>query len=333
LGPELHQTGSTLGSSSDVAGERAGTVTAVSRSRPGIAHPIWLVALAVLALNDHVLKGAGLLPGWLTGKLSDFAGLIVAPVLLAAVTRARRPGARAAACALVAAGFAAIKLSPLAARAFEDAMARLHVPSRVWSDPTDLVALVALPVAWWLTGWRRPAAARRPGGVARARDRALVIGGALACLATSKVEPYSAVEIRLQNRTFAARTVAVYRAAPLTTCTTIDALAAATFTIERCVELGPGNDVAIGTIFQVNEGALPPDAGGGVDCHAVAIRTANLADTVLLWPTIASADLKNHDNVIYLEEVGARLFLAGTDAVDAAPAAFALPASGCAGLP
>lgn len=45
----------------------------------------FLLALAVLLLNDHLLKGAGLLPGWLTGKLSDVAGLYVAPVVLAAL--------------------------------------------------------------------------------------------------------------------------------------------------------------------------------------------------------------------------------------------------------
>jgi hypothetical protein len=53
--------------------------------RAGLAHPAWWLALALLALNDHVLKGAGLLPAWLTGKLSDVAGLVVAPVLLAAL--------------------------------------------------------------------------------------------------------------------------------------------------------------------------------------------------------------------------------------------------------
>jgi hypothetical protein len=44
--------------------------------------PMFGAALSVLVLNDHWLKGAGLLPGWLTGKLSDFAGLIVAPILV-----------------------------------------------------------------------------------------------------------------------------------------------------------------------------------------------------------------------------------------------------------
>lgn len=37
--------------------------------------PLFLIALVLLLLNDHVLKYA--YPGWLTGKLSDFAGLFV----------------------------------------------------------------------------------------------------------------------------------------------------------------------------------------------------------------------------------------------------------------
>src|SRR4051812_3923935 len=52
-----------------------------------LVHPAPLAAVLVLAVNDHLLKGSGLLPGWLTGKLSDFAGLFFFPVLLAAVVR------------------------------------------------------------------------------------------------------------------------------------------------------------------------------------------------------------------------------------------------------
>jgi hypothetical protein len=41
--------------------------------------PLFWLALVVLALNDHVLKAA--IPGVTTGKLSDIAGLALAPVL------------------------------------------------------------------------------------------------------------------------------------------------------------------------------------------------------------------------------------------------------------
>ena len=34
-----------------------------------LQHPLWWGALALLLVNDHLLKGAGLLPSFLTGKL------------------------------------------------------------------------------------------------------------------------------------------------------------------------------------------------------------------------------------------------------------------------
>ena len=77
-------------------------------------HPLALVGLAVLLLNDHVLKA--LAPGWLTGKLSDVAGLLFFPFLLLAlvdvVRRRREPGLRAAAlaAAATAGAFTAVKV-------------------------------------------------------------------------------------------------------------------------------------------------------------------------------------------------------------------------------
>lgn len=45
-----------------------------------LVHPLSIAALLVLAVNDHVGKGVG--PGWLTGKVSDFAGLFYFPFLV-----------------------------------------------------------------------------------------------------------------------------------------------------------------------------------------------------------------------------------------------------------
>src|SRR5678815_5391636 len=46
--------------------------------------PLPLVALALLAVNDWVLKPTHM-PKWLTGKLSDFAGLFVFPLVATAM--------------------------------------------------------------------------------------------------------------------------------------------------------------------------------------------------------------------------------------------------------
>lgn len=141
-----------------------------------LRHPAWWSALALLALNDHVLKGAGVLPGALTGKLSDFAGLIVAPVLVAALVGARTRRARVLVFAAVAAPFAAINLSPTLASMWDAAVG--------WStttDPTDLIALVVAPLAIALAGTERTSSEAMP--------RAAIALGSLACIATSPVEP------------------------------------------------------------------------------------------------------------------------------------------------
>lgn len=134
-------------------------------------HPLPLAALALLAINDHLLKGSGLLPGWLTGKLSDLAGLFFFPLLLTAVwdvvlfgwnVIARRTLFDAslrrwkliAAAAFTGALFVAIKLSPeLAARYLwlvdHIDLIDLLRPGRVVQDPTDLIALPLLAAAVW----------------------------------------------------------------------------------------------------------------------------------------------------------------------------------------
>jgi hypothetical protein len=109
-----------------------------------LLHPLWLSALAVLVLNDHVLKGSGLLPPLVTGKLSDFAGLLVAPALLAALVGVRSSRGWWLAHAAVATVFSAIQLSPAAAGLWSRAMAELGAPWVTVCDPSDLVALPML---------------------------------------------------------------------------------------------------------------------------------------------------------------------------------------------
>jgi hypothetical protein len=145
-------------------------------------HPIALAAIALLVINDHVLKQ--LAPGIVTGKLSDFAGLVFFPLLLAAA--AEYAGIRRGMTTIViaaiatAVAFAAIKLFAPAADLYRVALAMLQWPFRaaralligtalppvgrvsLVADPTDLVALVALAVP---IGLGRRALARGLGGL------------------------------------------------------------------------------------------------------------------------------------------------------------------------
>lgn len=126
-----------------------------------------MVAIGVLVLNDHVLKGAW--PGVVTGKLSDVAGLAFFPVVLASawelVTRAViEPRAAAVVVGVTGGVFAATKVWPAAAHAWGMCMGLLQwpvraaldggaalVPAHVVVDPTDLLTLPALVLPWlWL---------------------------------------------------------------------------------------------------------------------------------------------------------------------------------------
>ncbi len=154
-----------------------------THEHPGLRHPLWWVALFVLLANDHVLKQAGALPPVLTGKLSDFAGLIVAPVLLAALVRARSTRPVAICFAATAVVFAAINLDSACAVAMERVTASLGVGWTIYPDPTDLIALTVLPVAW-STARTAPRQTRRTWE--RWVERAALGLGLLACIATSK---------------------------------------------------------------------------------------------------------------------------------------------------
>jgi hypothetical protein len=172
--------------------------TTASSSAPSwaadLCHPLPLSAVLVLAVNDHLLKGSGLLPGWLTGKLSDVAGLFFFPLLLCALARgatrlaARREIEDRSALAMAAvlstgAVFTAIKLYP---------------PVNAWvagvwgvmvMDASDLFTLpvLSLSAAFML----RSAPAIAP--PRRFLDLGAVLAAALASAATSSPGPPPAV--------------------------------------------------------------------------------------------------------------------------------------------
>jgi hypothetical protein len=153
----------------------AASLSCALRRAPG--HPLCLAATVLLLLNDHLLKAS--FPGLLTGKLSDIAWLVVAPVVLAALLSLARVSARVARWgALAAAGvaFAALQLWP----PLGDAWCALFGGRNV-ADAGDLWCLPALAGAWLC--WRGAGAPRAP------RRWALVLATA-ACLATTSGEDF-----------------------------------------------------------------------------------------------------------------------------------------------
>ncbi|MBX2798886.1 MAG: hypothetical protein KTR31_14515 [Myxococcales bacterium] len=155
------------------------------RTRPirALLHPVWLGALALLVVNDHLLKGAGWLPGWMTGKLSDVAGLVVAPVLLAALLGAGHRRAVAACFLAVGIVFAALQVVPGAAVVWDAALTSVGLPWQTVADPTDLLVMPVLVLAYLALV---PAMEPRPLAPAQRGVAWLGAGaGLVACLATS----------------------------------------------------------------------------------------------------------------------------------------------------
>jgi hypothetical protein len=128
-------------------------------------HPGSVAAVLVVLLNDHVLRHVW--PSWLTGKIGDFAWLVFAPLVLAALLAWLTPARLAAhsrnlgrlAFWLVGLEFALAKTVPLfhalTVRAYEFVIAW---PSTLRLDPTDLIALPALWLGWriWTEASLRP---------------------------------------------------------------------------------------------------------------------------------------------------------------------------------
>ncbi|GGS87460.1 hypothetical protein GCM10010156_52440 [Planobispora rosea] len=142
-----------------------------------LAHPATVTATILLLINDHLLKG--LWPGPITGKLSDLAGLMVAPPLLALI-RVPAP----AAVILIGVGFTLVKTTETGAALASQAWTLLAGPSRVLADPTDLLALPALGLAWLI--WCR---SRTEQAVRQARTMIIIPVALIAVTATSAVPP------------------------------------------------------------------------------------------------------------------------------------------------
>jgi hypothetical protein len=150
-----------------------------------LGHPLTVIAVVVLLLNDHLFKL--LWPGPVTGKLSDVAGLIVAPPLLNLLLCRPRVSVL-----LTGAAFTLVKTTAIGAALASEAWTLAWGPSRVLADPTDLIALPALYVAWWI--WNHPDAR----AVRLARAAVVIPVAVLAVAATAQADtfrPYSAYAV------------------------------------------------------------------------------------------------------------------------------------------
>ncbi len=138
--------------------------------------------MGVLVLNDHVVKHAW--PGVVSGKLSDVAGLVFFPLLLAAAWEHAGGSGRAVVvtwcAALTALVFAAVQISPAAGDVYRAVLGALQWPyfalaalaqgadvpvlhrAQLTQDATDLFAL---PAVLGAVAIARAASRRTAGGL------------------------------------------------------------------------------------------------------------------------------------------------------------------------
>ena len=249
--------------------------------RRALLHPVWLATVATLAINDHLLKGSDLLPGWFTGKLSDVVGLFAAPLLLAVLVRASSRRTWVIAHVAIGLVFSAIQLSSQAADAWSALMGMVGFPWAITSDPTDLLALPALLASY---AWTPRLAQTRP-SASHAGELAVASAGVLACVATSPATEgpfYSSFSTDTYLHNANAYDI-VLRIRPLAPTAIIDC---------DLAEEDPAGYLRDGLFGEASAWTLAPDATmpvieswerGAHACHAVWIDADNLAPSIIFW--------------------------------------------------
>jgi hypothetical protein len=133
------------------------------RALLALSHPLSIAAIVLLLINDHIWRKVA--PSWLTGKIGDAAWLVFAPFLVAAILawllplRLKRRDEIIGHGAIIVVGlvFAGAKTIP----AFHSLTIKVLETLTGWPnvlrmDPTDLIALPVLLIAWLI--WQQSAA-------------------------------------------------------------------------------------------------------------------------------------------------------------------------------
>jgi len=164
-----------------------------------LCSPPSLVAMAVLLVNDHLLRRFW--PSWVTGKLGDFAWLLFFPFALAwiwALILPRRERlVRGLAFGITGGIFALAKTVPACHALVVSAAEWVLGRPVIWvRDPSDLITLVSLAAAWlmWVKAPEPKAYTASPRGSATKWNRLALAAAALLTVANSAGPPSIGVE-------------------------------------------------------------------------------------------------------------------------------------------
>jgi len=158
-----------------------------------LIHPYFILSLLVLIINDYI--GKPLMPGILTGKLSDFSGLFVFIVFLYVIFpfNAKTISAIKYLCIFVGIFFTLWKLAPVE-YIFDSLQSVIHIPMphRV-KDITDLSALIMLPISYFflINQTKNNKVAQSMNFVRKLAICAIMVITSLAIMATSIVSQYT----------------------------------------------------------------------------------------------------------------------------------------------
>lgn len=118
-----------------------------------LAHPVSLGASVTLLLNAAVWQPAW--PSWWTGKIGDFAWLVITPSIVALLLALCLPSifsdskrTLASAILITGLGFSLVKTSPLVHALVTELLGRAGFAPKLAMDPSDLLALPSLLVTW-----------------------------------------------------------------------------------------------------------------------------------------------------------------------------------------
>ncbi len=120
-----------------------------------LSHPTAILAITLLLINDWILRIYW--PSWWTGKIGDFAWLFFFPFLLAAIlsiflpsrTKDQEKTIKVLAFVLTGLIFTLPNSIPSINAILNQLLESvLGLPTDIRTDPTDLIALISLPLAW-----------------------------------------------------------------------------------------------------------------------------------------------------------------------------------------